>query len=126
MNRKTKIKTDADQSKARSTVYFKSSEGEALALMISPNGLVTIWSEKIDKNTTLGSVIVSGLTLKQASSKSKGFWGKLWDKIKKVVSDVIDAVTFPAGPLTCRPSAQVGFQNGKIISLSVGISCKQT
>ncbi len=116
--------TDVDQSGVSETGYFKSKDGESLAFTIGHNGLVTIWSEKANRSTTLDSIVISGFTQKQASKKSKGFWGGLWDKIKKVVNDIIDAVTFPAGPLTCRPTGQVGFQNSKLISLGIGISCR--
>jgi hypothetical protein len=126
MNKETNIKTDVGQSEAYETVYFESTQGESLAFKISPTGLSTIWAVKTDENTTLGSIVVSGLTPEQASKKSKGFWRTLWDKIKKFVEEVIDAVTFPIGPFTCRPSAQVGFQNGKPNSLIVGPSCRQT
>ncbi|MCP4270175.1 MAG: hypothetical protein GY777_32140 [Candidatus Brocadiaceae bacterium] len=65
--------------------------------MISPRGFVTVWSEENDKNTTLGSIIVSGLIPKQASSKSKGFWGKgqkanitaAEKKVMKILSNAI-------------------------------------
>lgn len=113
-----------DKSKETEIEYFETAEGESLALTVNPTGLVTIWAVKIDKRTTLGSLAVSGLTAKEASSKSKGFWGNLWDKIKKVANDIIDAVTFPIGPLNCRPSGQVGFQGGLLSSLTLGISCR--
>ena len=105
-------------------VHFKTDEGESLALIIQPTGVVTIWATKIDSKTTLGSLNVTGFTVKEAKAKSKGFWGKLWGKIKGAVKAVIKAITFPLGPLTCRPTASVGVNKGKPNRVTIGIGCQ--
>jgi hypothetical protein len=63
------------------------------------------------------------MTHAQATAKKKGFWGRLWDGIKSAVNAVIDAVTFDVGGATCRPSVSVGTSNGRLTSMTVGISC---
>jgi hypothetical protein len=96
--------------------------GDAVTVSIGPTGQTTIRLASATRGE-LASVIVRGLTHAQASSKSRGFWGRLWDKIKGVANALVDAVTFNVGGATCRPSASVGMKGGNINQATVGISC---
>lgn len=124
MNVISNIESDEYPSEANTSILLASQSGDRLVVTISPIGLTVIQAEKSDLSSTLGSIVVIGLTPQQAAIKSKGFWGKLWDKIKKAAEDVIDAFTFEAGPLTCRPHAKVDFQDDKLISITVGLNCQ--
>ena len=124
MNVEKNTEQNEYQSEVSKTFRLVSESGDRLAVAISPTGLTVIQVENLDENTTLGSIVVSGLTPQQAAKKSKGFWGKLWDKIKGVAKDVVEVFTFKAGPFTCRPTAGVGFQGDKVISVTVGVNCK--
>jgi hypothetical protein len=115
---------DTYQPGASTTFRLVSESGDRLTVAVSPTGLTMIQAESQDEAATLGSIVVGGLTPQQAAKKSKGFWAKLWDKIKKVAEDVIEAVTFDAGPFTCRPTATVGFQDDRVTSVTVGLSCR--
>ncbi|MCB0237408.1 MAG: hypothetical protein KDH08_01960 [Anaerolineae bacterium] len=123
MNAKVNTGRQDYQHGVGSTLELTSESGDRLVIAISATGLTVIQAEALDDRTTIGSIVVSGLTAEQATKQSKGFWGKLWDKIKKVAGDVIDAFTFEAGPFTFRPTATVGFQDGKVISVTVGLNC---
>lgn len=124
MNVEKNTEQNEYQSEVSKTFRLVSESGDRLAVAISPTGLTVIQVENLDENTTLGSIVVSGLTPQQAAKKSKGFWGKLWDKIKGVAKDVVEVFTFKAGPFTCRPTAGVGIQDDKVISVTVGVNCK--
>jgi hypothetical protein len=99
-----------------------SPRGDAITVSIGPSGQTTIRSADA-KKAELGSITVRGLTPAEATSKKKGFWGRLWDGIKAAVSRVVDAITFGVGGATCRPSVSVGTSKGRITKVLVGVSC---
>jgi hypothetical protein len=101
---------------------LKSPAGDALTVAIGPSGQTTIRSADAAKGQ-LGSITVRGLTHAQATSKKRGFWGRLWDGIKAAARKLVDAVTFDLGGATCRPSASVGVTKGRVTQVTVGISC---
>jgi hypothetical protein len=115
---------DAYQPDASTTFKLVSESGDRLTVAISPTGFAVIQAEVLDENAVLGSLVISGLTPEQVAKKSKGFWGKLWDKIKGAAKAVIDFVTFDVGPVTCRPDASVNYHDGKVTSWTVGVSCR--
>ena len=123
MNAKVNTGLQEYQTGVGATLELTSESGDRLVVAISATGLAVLQVEVLEDREALASVVVSGLTAEQAASQSEGFWGRLWDKIKKVASDVVDAFTFEAGPFTCRPTATVGSQDGKLISVAVGLSC---
>jgi hypothetical protein len=96
--------------------------GDQLAVSIGATGQTTI-KFATAKRKELGSITVRGLTHAEATSKSRGFWGRLWDGIKAAANKVIDAVTFGIGGATCRPSASVGMKGQRVTQVTVGISC---
>jgi hypothetical protein len=114
---------DAYQPDASTTFRLVSEAGDRLTVAISPTGFAVIRAEVLDENAVLGSLVVTGLTPEQVAKKSKGFWGKLWDKIKGAAKAVIDFVTFDVGPVTCRPDGSVNYHNGQVTSWRVGVSC---
>lgn len=103
-------------------IAIKSPSGDAITVAIGPSGQTTIRSADATK-AQLGSITVRGLTHAQATSKKRGFWGRLWDGIKAAARKLVDAVTFDLGGATCRPSASVGMTKGKVTQVTVGISC---
>ena len=105
------------------TYHIESDAGDRLVVTINPTGLTVIQAKEFVDHISLDSLIVVGLTAEQASTKSKGFWGRLWDKIKKAAGDVIEAFTFDAGPLSCKPHAKVDFHGDKPVSFTVGLTC---
>ena len=100
---------------------IKSPKGASLSVSISVTGRTTIRPSAAD--STIGSVIVNGFTLLQATKKSKSFWGKLWDALKSAVKAVASALTFSVGSADCRVNASVGMNGGKLTKLTLGISC---
>jgi hypothetical protein len=123
MNAKVKTGKDKYQSGCDTVLRLVSKSGDRLTVSVSRTGLAVIQADSPDENTILGSITVTGLTPQQAAKKSKGFWGKLWDKIKGAAKAVADFVTFDIGPVTCRPDARVDYQDGRINSYYVGVSC---
>lgn len=99
-----------------------SPDGEVITVSIGPSGRTTIRSGDATK-AELGSITVRGLTYAQATSKKRGFWGRLWAGIKAAVGRLVDAITFDVGGATCRPSASVGTTKGRVTSVVVGVSC---
>lgn len=102
---------------------MRSKEGDSIRVKVSQDGIITIQARRRSKHAVFESVIVNGLSPKEVTAKSKGFFGRLWDRIKGAVKDVVDAVTTTIGPFICRPTISVGTQNGKIISVSLGLTC---
>ncbi|HDZ03414.1 hypothetical protein LCGC14_0785670 [marine sediment metagenome] len=115
--------TNCNQSKGYETTYFKSEDDESLEMKMSSDGLLRIKSVEIDKKITFDSIIISGFTPEQGKSMSIGFVRNLWKKVKKAVGDVLDAITFPIGPASCRPTVSVGTNRGRITSVYIGINC---
>ena len=106
----------------RSTVT--SPAGDAISVAIGPTGQTTIRFAAAARGE-LATLTVRGLTHAQATSKSSGFWGRLWDKIKSVAKALKDAITFDVGggAATCQITASVGTNRGRLSQGTVGISC---
>jgi hypothetical protein len=96
--------------------------GDQISVAIGPSGQTTLRSAN-PKEALMGRITVRGLTHAEATSKKRGFWGRLWDGIKAAVRKVIDTITFDVGGASCRPSVSVGTTKGRITSVTVGISC---
>ena len=103
-------------------VVISSPAGDRVKVSISAKGKVSLRSGD-DLGDRLGVVVIDGFTYAEASKKSKGFWGRLWDKIKSVARAVVDVVTFDLGGASCRPDVNVTMKGGRFIGLQLGISC---
>ena len=119
--RKRSKRTVTQNSRVR-PLTFRSRAGDSLAVTIGATGRTTIRAVA-STGRGLDALVVRGLTADEASRKSKGFWGRLWDGIKSAANAVIDAVTFGVGGATCRPSASVGLEGGRVTKVTVGVSC---
>jgi len=102
-------------------LIIKRSFGETLALVANSDDTLTLKSlANSEDDSLLGSITITGMTAKKAAKKKKGFWGKLWDKVKKVAGDALDAVTVPVFGYRCRPDANISFNPP---SFTLGIKC---
>ena len=106
------------------TFHVTSAAGDRVVITIGPAGRAELRAEVPDKEAVLGTVVVTGLTPTQAAKKSKGFWGKLWDSLKGAANAIIDAVTFEAGPFTCRAGMNVDYQSERDYTVTVTLTCR--
>jgi hypothetical protein len=102
-------------------------DGDRISATITESGTVEIRAVEPAKMFVLGTVIIEGFTPEQAQAIAKGFWGRLWTKVKAAVCAVLDAITFDGGPYlgTCRADVQVTHVGGVPVGGTVGIKCTQ-
>lgn len=103
-------------------LMLKTVDGESIVVKISNEGVISLASGLSPDHGGLGSFEITGLTPQKAASKKKSFWGRLWDKIKSVAGDILDAVTVPIFGYSCRPDIKIDFAGRGV---SFGISCKE-
>jgi hypothetical protein len=112
------------QSEVGTTFHLASESGDRFVVAIAPTGRMVLRAEAPDEDAILGTIVVTGLTPEQVAQKSQGFWGRLWDKIKSAVNDIIDAITFESGPFTCRAGANVDYQSENNYTVTVQLTCR--
>lgn len=100
----------------------KVANGEVITVRADGRGTITLQSTLSPDHGGLGSFEITGLEPRAAAAKKKGFWRRLWDKIKEVAGDVLDAVTVPVFGYKCRPDITVDLKD-QVFTL--GISCKE-
>ncbi|MER8832869.1 hypothetical protein [Mesorhizobium sp. M0909] len=102
-------------------------DGDRILATIAKTGTVQIRAVEPDKMFVLGTVIIEGFTPEQARAIAKGFWGRVWARIKAAFRAVLDAITFDGGPYlgTCRADVQVTHVDGVPVGATVGIKCTQ-
>lgn len=97
-------------------------DGEDITVRINDRGTISLETTLSRDNGGLGAFEITGLAPKAAAAKKKGFWKRLWDKIKSVAGDVLDAVTVPVFGYRCRPDITIDLKD-QVFTL--GISCKE-
>jgi len=102
-------------------------DGDRILATITKSGTVEIRAVEPDKMFVLGTVIIEGFAPEEAQAIAKGFWGRVWARIKAAVRAVMDAITFDGGPYlgTCRADVQVTHVDGVPVGGTVGIKCTQ-
>jgi hypothetical protein len=99
---------------------LRASDGESIAVKINNEGVISLASRLSPDYGGLGSFEITGLDPQTAASKKKGFWRRLWDKVKGAAGAILDAVTVPVFGYRCRPDIKVDVGNRGV---SFGISC---
>ena len=102
-------------------------DGDRILVTITKSGTVEIRAVEPNKVFVLGTVTIDGFAPEEAQAIAKGFWGRVWARIKSAVRAVLDAITFDGGPYlgTCRADVQVTHVDGIPVGATVGISCTQ-
>jgi hypothetical protein len=102
-------------------------DGDRITATITKSGTVKLRAVEPEKMFVLGDVVIEGFAPEEAQAIARGFWGRVWNKIKSAVRAVMDAITFDGGPYlgTCRADVQVTHVDGVPVGATVGIKCVQ-
>ena len=120
MNAKSKARLKA----MRSTRGYslRATDGEPITVRIQEDGKITLSSRLRPDHGGLGDFNVTGLEPTKAAAKKKGFWRRLWEKIKDAIGAVVDAVTVPLFGYRCRPDIDIDLSDNRFV---FGIKCKE-
>ena len=103
---------------------IKQTYGEDIFLIRNKDGVLQLKSAYENLNESiLDMITLTDMTPEEAAAKKKGFWRRLWNKVKKVAGDVLDAVTVPVFGYRCRPNASISFNPP---SFTLGVSCVES
>lgn len=101
---------------------LEASDGEPISVRINENGTISLATRLNPDHGGLGSFEIRGLEPKKAAAKGKGFWQKLWDKVKGAAAAIADAVTVPIFGYRCRPDIDIDLSNNRFV---FGIKCTE-
>ena len=100
----------------------KTRDGESITVRVNNEGIISLASNLNPNHGGLGSFEITGLDPQEAASQKKSFWRGLWNRIKSVAGEILDAVTVPVFGYRCRPDIKVDI-GGR--GISFGISCAE-
>lgn len=103
-------------------LMLEATDGEPISVRIGENGTISLATRLSTDHGGLGSFEIRGLDPEKAAAKEKGFWQKLWDKVKGAAAAIADAITVPLFGYRCRPDIDVNLKDNKFV---FGIKCTE-